>query len=67
MIDLSNVAKPRITADLDGSAARSRPHTLAYWVTTLVLGVECIVGGVLDLYDIRRTPTSCDTWVTRVI
>jgi hypothetical protein len=32
-----------------GSAASSRSRTIAYWVTTLILGTENIVGGVLGV------------------
>src|SRR5215469_2941186 len=33
--------------DLAGSAASSRSRTIAYWVTTGLLALECVVGGVM--------------------
>jgi uncharacterized membrane protein YphA (DoxX/SURF4 family) len=33
--------------DLTGSAPSSRSRAIAYWVTTLVLATECVVGGVM--------------------
>src|SRR5262249_1304813 len=37
------------TANFASSAAPSRSRTIAYWLTTLVLGTEGIVGGILAL------------------
>jgi uncharacterized membrane protein YphA (DoxX/SURF4 family) len=36
-------------ANFANSAASPRSRTIAYWVTTLVLGIEGVVGGVLAL------------------
>src|SRR5262245_5487278 len=33
--------------DLTGSAPSSRSRSIAYWITTLVLATECVVGGVM--------------------
>jgi uncharacterized membrane protein YphA (DoxX/SURF4 family) len=35
--------------NLASSAASSRSRTIAYWVSTLLLATECVVGGVIDI------------------
>jgi uncharacterized membrane protein YphA (DoxX/SURF4 family) len=37
----------RFMTNIAGSGPSSRSHTIAYWVTTLVLATECVVGGVM--------------------
>jgi DoxX-like family len=39
--------------DLASSAASSRSHTIAYWVTTGIIAAELAVGGVIDILRIE--------------
>jgi uncharacterized membrane protein YphA (DoxX/SURF4 family) len=49
MTNRSNAADVASAAEVAGAAASSRSRNIAYWVTTILLGTEGVMGGMLAL------------------